>query len=159
MLTTGTSTVTIPDMVKNLLFADQLDICIDINSPNSGYLTLTGVVLDVQPCAGAASGIEGTWTGTFQCTNYGATDFGGDISLTVKNTGGNRYEYVDDSGAKYEGYACGNRFQFKGGAPGVFDEYGILTFNGNDAVKFSNWRDITGQAVRGGLCTDTLKKS
>jgi hypothetical protein len=142
---------------QDIMNAGAFDICVVATPPFDAYVTLSGIDVDFEPCATPAGDIAGTWSGTYQCTNYGMQNDGGPVSLTITQNLDGSYSYIDDGGAAYHGHVCGGKFKFRGGKDGVYKESGTLLVSGGSATKTSEWQSLN--SVMGGRCTDSLQKN
>jgi|GEM_PF-4010045 len=142
---------------QDIMNAGAFDICVVATPPFDAYVTLSGIDVDFEPCATPAGDIAGTWSGTYQCTNYGMQNDGGPVSLTITQNLDGSYSYIDDGGTAYHGHVCGGKFKFRGGKDGVYKESGTLLVSGGSATKTSEWQSLN--SVMGGRCTDSLQKN
>ena len=158
-LTSDTSAITPTEVSKDISNAGSFEICIVTIPPIAAYLTVTGVDIDFKQCDEATVVIANTsWSGSYQCQNFGTTSDGGQIDLSIIRNQDGSYQYTDGSGAVYDGHLCGNRFKFNGGVVDSYTESGTLVFSSNTvAIKSSIWNSIPA-GVSGGKCSDTLNR-
>ncbi|MGE0372513.1 MAG: hypothetical protein AB7Q01_11560 [Gammaproteobacteria bacterium] len=158
-VTSNTETAAPTDAVVNISNLGSVEVCVVTTPPINAYLTVTGVVVDLEDCAAPTVSIADTdWSGTYTCDNFGTGDEGGDVDLTITRNQDGSYHYFDDGGAEYDGHLCGNRFRFSGGLSGSYTESGTLVFSSNTAAtKTSTWNGIP-PGFSGGNCSDTLEK-
>lgn len=156
--TGNVSTAQLTQEAKDIINAGAFELCVVTTPPVSGYVTVPGVVVDFESCEAPATDITGTWSGTYQCSNFGTTNptEGGDIILTITQNTDGSYHYDDDGGASYDGHLCGSKFRFNGGVDTEYTENGTLVFNGTSATKSSHWVSVS--LTSGGTCSDVLQK-
>lgn len=159
--TSQTSSVSPNAATIDIINAGSFEICIIMISPIDAYLNVSDVSVDLIPCdlpPAQDTDILGTWTGTYQCTNFGTPDEQGPIELTITKNADGSYHYTDHLGAAYDGHLCGNNFKFNGGVPGSYTESGTLILNSDGTgSKTSIWNSIP-PGIMGGNCTDSLNK-
>jgi len=160
--TSQTSSVSPNAATIDIINAGSFEICIIITSPIDAYLNVSDVSVDLIPCdlpPAEDTDILGTWTGTYQCTNFGMPDTGGHIELTITKNADGSYHYTDSLGGAYDGHLCGNVLKFNGGAlGGYYTESGTLILNSDGTgSKTSIWNSIP--PGMGGTCTDCLNKT
>lgn len=158
-VTSDTSSITATDAVVDITNSGAYDICVKTIPPIDGFFTVTDVVVDFEECAAPTVDIVGTWTGTYQCDNFGIPDDPiQPITLTITQNSDGSFRYIDDGNAIYDGHLCGDVFKFNGGMAGSFTESGTLRFSSSSsATKSSRWNSIPA-GTQGGTCTDTLQK-
>jgi hypothetical protein len=155
---TGSKTMVQPTQeAVDIINAGIFEVCVVTTPPVSGYVTLSGVVVDFESCEDSGIDITGAWSGTYQCTNFGTGNDGGAVSLTITPNNDGSYHYIDDGGAAYDGHLCGNKFKYRGGVDGVYTENGTLVFaDATHATKTSYW--VSDSLNSGGNCSDVLQK-
>lgn len=159
-LSSDTERVAPDQSTTDIINAGSFSVCLVGTPPIDGYLTLTGVELDLEPCEPATVEIAGTtWSGFYSCYDFlGNLDGTPNlpIELNISHVSGNSYHYTDGEAA-YDGHLCGNEFRFRGGDTGdTYTESGTLVFTGNTATKSSRWQSTTTTA--GGTCADSLQR-
>jgi hypothetical protein len=112
----------------------------------SAYLTVAGVEIDLEDCDAPTVNIADTsWSGTYSCDNFGVGDDSGTVDLTITQNPNGSYRYIDDGGAQYDGYLCGDKFKFNGGLSGSYTESGTLVFDSaTTPTKTSVWNSTPG---------------
>lgn len=146
--------------VRDITNSGGVEVCIVTIPPIDAYFTLSGIVVDVEPCDEPSVDIANTsWSGTFVCENFGTGDDPeSQISLTITQNPDGSYKYIDDGDGEYNGHLCGNKFNFKGALAGSYTESGTLVFEtATQATKTSMWNGIP-RGSSGGKCTDSLQK-
>jgi hypothetical protein len=127
----------------NIFNEGSIEVSMVTTPPNDAFHSETDVAVDFEPCATPSLDIEGKWTGTFQCTNFGTTsDPLQPIDLVISRNADGSYHY-EDSVAEYDGQLCGNKFKFRGGAVGDYTESGTFLFSSSSSsTRSSNWNGI-----------------
>ncbi len=154
------STSTSNSGVTDIINAGIFDICVVISPlPIDAYLSVTDVSVDLEPCDEtpvAESDFLGTWTGYYDCTNFGTSDAVDlPIALTITKNPDGSYHYEGSIGV-FDGHLCGNKFKFNGGEAGSYTESGTFTVNGDGtATKTARWNSIP-LGTSGGECFDEL---
>jgi hypothetical protein len=158
-LSSDTTSVTPTQPSIDISNAGSFEVCVVTIPPIDAFLTVSGVVVDFEPCAEPTATIVGDWSGTYQCTNFGVGDDppGSLVSLTVTRNDDGSYQYIDEGGAIYNGHLCGNRYKFNGGLTDAYTESGTMIVDGNSATKTSNWLSVSDNTI-GGSCSDVLQK-
>jgi hypothetical protein len=161
-LTSPTKSVSPSQQAVNIMNTGSVEVCFITTSPIDAYLSISGVAVDIEPCAEPSVNIEGgtSWSGTYECDNFGIPDNppGTPISLTINQNEDGSYTYIDDSGASFDGHLCGNKLQYNGGVPMEYTESGTLIFSSDtQATKTSTWNSVPPGEV-GGSCSDTLSR-
>jgi hypothetical protein len=156
-----TSSVSPNAATIDIINSGTFEVCLVMISPIDAYLNVSDVSVDLIPCDLPPLEDEyilGTWTGTFQCTNFGISDDQGSIELTITKNPDGSYHYTSSEGAVYDGHLCGNEIKYNGGGPG-FTESGTLVLNSDGTgSKTSTWNSIP-PGISGGNCSDILNKN
>ncbi|MBU0730791.1 MAG: hypothetical protein KKE17_11000 [Proteobacteria bacterium] len=151
------ATVTANPSTVQLINAGAFTICLQITSPVSGSLSASDLKVNREGCTQEPADFNGTWSGTYTCTNTGCPDdIDVPITLTVNQTGSSA-NYTAEIGASYSGTVCGNTFKFDGGLDGYFTESGTLVLNSDGtATKHATWSDVS--QICSGTCVDQLSR-
>jgi len=132
-------------------------ICLEVVSSFDATVSVSGLEGKVveEDCDTPAD-FSGVWSGTYQCGNSCGSSFGGDVEITITQSG-TTASYVDGGGDEYFGTVCGNIFKFERIEADEI-ERGALTLNSFDsATKRSTWRG-TNPPHCGGDCLDQLTR-
>ncbi|MDX2486905.1 MAG: hypothetical protein QNL03_05375 [Gammaproteobacteria bacterium] len=157
-LSSDTASIELTAPQVDIFNEGSFEVAMVIAPPNDAIHSVTGVAVDFEPCEVPSLNIEGKWTGTFQCTNFGTTsDQLQPVDLVISRNADGSYHY-EDSVAAYDGQLCGDEFKFRGGAAGDYTESGTFLFSSSSSsTRSSNWNGIPPRNM-GGTCSDTLQK-
>ncbi len=160
-LTSPTESVSPTQQTTNMMNAGSIEVCFVTTPSIDAFVTLTAMEVEMEPCAEPTVSIaDSSWSGTFQCANFGVADTppGTMVNLTITQNPDGSYHYIDNFGAAYDGHLCGNRFQYNGLLAGSYTESGTMVFSSaTAATKSSTWNGIPAGA-EGGNCSDTLSR-
>ncbi len=133
-------------------------LCLEIVSTEDAMFSLDEVeALVTQHDCDFPANLAGLWLGTYQCGNSCGEPFGGDVDLTITQTG-TTASYTDGGGDVYNGYVCGNQFRFERIDPDEIERGTLTLIDANHAVKRSTWRGRTFPFCHGN-CLDTLVRA
>ena len=156
-LVVSPETVVADETALQIINSGSMVICLTIVPNIDALLSVDAVAMDITEgrCDSPAN-FAGTWTGTYECGNSCLGPFGGNIQLTVSQTG-TEASYTDQGGDTFTGVVCGDMFRFEYVGEGFF-ERGTLTLDGpNAATKRSTWRESS-PPYCGGDCVDYLTR-
>jgi hypothetical protein len=151
--------VTATQSTMNVVNKGSFYVCMIIDSPQSAILSAGSLSINSTDCKDEPMNVSGEWTGTYNCTNTGTSEFcdddiNKDISLTITQSEDLYTATYDDGLAQYSGTVCGNIFKYNGGDRETFNEEGKFVFDGTNATKTSSWQGIDYDCR--GVCTDNL---
>lgn len=132
-------------------------VCLTIVPSIDATLSVDALALDLaEGDCEAPADFAGTWTGTYQCSDWCGEPFGGPIQLVLTQDG-DRAEHMDSLEGHFAGVICGDMYRFEDVGQG-FTEVGTMTLTGpNTAIKRSTWRALA-PPYCGGDCEDTLTR-
>ena len=152
----NTESISAEPSTVDLINFGQFAMCIQVSSPMDLSLSIHDYSVDVTVCDIDPVDFQGTWTGTYTCTNVGCegqTNL--PITLTITQDG-HSAQYTD-SEASYRGTVCGNEFVFNGGVDGEwgYEEKGTAILNSDGSLrKVSSFVSYDGSCR--GDCEDLL---
>jgi hypothetical protein len=135
--------------------------CVRITFPVDALITVDQLVADVtRKCTQAPGNFAGPWTGSWGCHSVTCSTWtdSGPIALNVSyDAVTRRWSHVDDTGASYQGSACGNAFHFVRNDPDE-SERGTMTLNSDGTATKTSRFFSTAQPGCYGDCTDFLHR-
>ncbi len=152
-------TVTAEPATVGIINAGSAAICIEIESPVDATINVDNIEVGRTGCNEESADIIGTWAGTYTCENENTnwedpTNL--PITLTIiKDEDGYHYKNIDEE-AYYDGYLCGNTFEFEGGGEGYTESGTFVLESENKATKTSSW--VSNDGLSSGDCSDILER-
>ncbi|MBI5098613.1 MAG: hypothetical protein HZB30_05185 [Nitrospirae bacterium] len=141
----------------NIINSGSFAMCIQIYSQTDAAIDVGTPSIDVTQCNQPPADISGTWKGTYTCINHGYhNDVDQPITLTITQIG-NRAQYIDDGGDKYEGTVCGDVFKFNRNDPDETESGTFVLSKNGKGTKTSTWT-ANYPSTNWGNCTDHLHR-
>lgn len=150
-------TIELAQSTIQILNSGPAVLCLEIFSSFDATLSIDQLEAEVaESDCGAPADFSGLWTGTYQCGNSCGGGFGGDIQLTITQSGSTA-SYVDDEGYVYTGRVCGNVFRFERVDADEIERGSIVLEDAAHATKRSTWREQPDGCY--GDCIDLLTRA